>query len=203
MPGFFAGESLAGVDEAYRYYFRILFRAGTIAGNIVFGLAFFVIARRMASSKIKDFLIITGIGDIIVGIALSTSALEPTYGVAAHSLVLLSSYLFSVGLYVCAISLSQDSSLRKSIRRSNIKLVENIGSAQMEQEVRKRILKMVEDGKDLMEEQTGGLSYSVTEKDVREYMELVIHERKQSTVLNKKEPNEEANEDNSGKSTGS
>ena len=99
--------------------------------------------------------------------------------------------------------MSQDSSLRKSIRRSNIKLVENIGSAQMEQEVRKRILKMVEDGKDLMEEQTGGLSYSVTEKDVREYMELVIHERKQSTVLNKKEPNEEANEDNSGKSAGS
>ena len=203
MPGFFAGESLAGVDEAYRYYFRILFRAGTIAGNIVFGLAFFVIARRMPSSKIKDFLIITGIGDIIVGIALSTSALEPTYGVAAHSLVLLSSYLFSVGLYVCAISLSQDSSLRKSIRRSNIKLVDNIGSAQMEQEVRKRILKMVEDGKDLMEEQTGGLSYSVTEKDVREYMELVIHERKQSTVLNKTEPNEEGNEDNSGNSTGS
>jgi hypothetical protein len=203
MPGFFTGESLAGVDEAYRYYFRILFRAGTIAGNIVFGLAFFVIARRMPSSKIKDFLIITGIGDIIVGIALSTSALEPTYGVAAHSLVLLSSYLFSVGLYVCAISLSQDSSLRKSIRRSNIQLVDNIGSAQMEQEVRKRILKMVEDGKDLMEEQTGGLSYSVTEKDVREYMELVIHERKQSTVLNKTEPNEEGNEDNSGNSTGS
>jgi hypothetical protein len=72
----------------------------------------------------------------------------------------------------------------------------------MEQEVRKRVLKMVEDGKDLMEEQTGGLSYSVTEKDVREYMELVIHERKQSTVLNKKKPNEEANEDNSGNSTG-
>lgn len=77
MPGFFAGESLAGVDEAYRYYFRILFRAGTIGGNIVFGLAFFVIARRIASSKIKDYLIITGIGDTIVGIALSTSALEP------------------------------------------------------------------------------------------------------------------------------
>jgi hypothetical protein len=99
--------------------------------------------------------------------------------------------------------LSQDSSLRKSIRRSNIRLVDNIGSAQMEQEVRKRILKMVEDGKGLMEEQTGGLSYSVTEKEVREYMELVIHERKQSTVLNKKESNEEANEDNSGNSTGS
>ena len=38
-----------------------------------------------------------GIGDTIVGISLSTSAIEPTYGVAAHSLVLLSSYLFSFG----------------------------------------------------------------------------------------------------------
>ena len=71
---------MAGVDEAYRYYFRILFRAIAIGGNIVFGLAFFVIARRIASSRIKDYLIITGIGDTIVGIALSTSALEPTYG---------------------------------------------------------------------------------------------------------------------------
>jgi hypothetical protein len=198
MPGFFYGESMAGVDEAYRYYFRILFRAGTIGGNIVFGLAFFVIARRIASSRIKDYLIITGIGDTIVGIALSTSALEPTYGAAAHSLVLLSSYLFSIGLYVCAISLAQDSSLRKTIRKSKIGLVDNIGTAQMEQEVRKRILKMVEDGKDRMEEQTGGLSYSVTEKDVREYVELVIDEKKHSAIANKEEPEREANVDKNG-----
>ena len=198
MPGFFYGESMAGVDEAYRYYFRILFRAGTIGGNIVFGLAFFVIARRIASSRIKDYLIITGIGDTIVGIALSTSALEPTYGAAAHSLVLLSSYLFSIGLYVCAITLAQDGSLRKTIRKSNIGLVDNIGTAQMEQEVRKRILKMVEDGKDRMEEQTGGLSYSVTEKDVREYVELVIDERKHSTIAIKEEPEREANEEKNG-----
>jgi hypothetical protein len=187
MPGFFAGESLAGVDESYRYYFRILFRAGTIGGNIVFGLAFFVIARRLASSKIKDYLIITAIGDTIVGIALSTSALEPTYGVAAHSLVMLSSYMFSIGLYICAISLSQDSSLRKSIRRSNIGLIDNIGTAQMEQELREKILKIVEDAKDKMEEQTGGISYSLTEKDVSDYMELVIDERRHSTTLNKEQ----------------
>ena len=195
MPGFFYGESLAGVDEEYRYYFRILFRAGTIGGNIVFGLAFFVIARRIASSRIKDYLIITGIGDTIVGIALSTSALEPTYGAAAHSLVLLSSYLFSIGLYVCAISLAQDSSLRKTIRKSNIGLVDNIGTAQMEQEVRKRVLKMVEEGKDKMEEQTGGLSYSVTENDVREYVGLVVDERKQSTMMKEKKPERDTNEE--------
>jgi hypothetical protein len=197
MPGFFAGESLAGVDEAYRYYFRILFRAGTIGGNIVFGFAFFVIARRLASTKIKDYLIITAIGDTIVGIALSTSALEPTYGVAAHSLVMLSSYMFSIGLYICAISLSQDSSLRKSIRRSNIGLIDNIGTAQMEQELREKILKIVEDAKDKMEEQTGGISYSLTEKDVSAYMELVIDERRHSTILNKEQESKKKGKDDS------
>ena len=101
----------------------------------------------MVPSKLRDYLIITGIGDTIVGIALSTSALEPTYGVAGHSLVLLSSYLFSIGLYLSAISLSQDSSLRKSIKNSTVDVIGNIGTAQMEQELRKRILKIVEKGK--------------------------------------------------------
>ena len=55
----------------------------------------------------------------------------------------------------------------------------------MEQELRKKILKIVEDAKDRMEEQTGGLSYSLTGKDVRDYMELVIDERKHSTILKK------------------
>ena len=89
-------------------------------------------------------------------------------------------------------------SLRKTIRKSNIGLVDNIGTAQMEQEVRKRILKMVEDSKDRMKEQTGGLSYSVTEKDVREYVELVIDERKHSTIANKEESEREANEEKNG-----
>jgi len=79
--------SLAGVDEAYHYYFRILFRAGTIGGNSLFRLVFFIVARKIKAGKLRDYLAIAGIGDTIVGIALSTSALQQTYGVAAHSLV--------------------------------------------------------------------------------------------------------------------
>lgn len=183
MPGFFSGESLSGVDEPYRYFFRVLFRTGTIAGNILFGLAFFMVARKMSSSKLRDYLILTGIGDTIVGIALSTSALEPTYGVAGHSLVLLSSYLFSIGFYLSAISLSQDSSLRKSIRKSMVDVIDNIGTAQMEQQLRARILKIVQKEKQTLEEETGGISQEVSESELREYMDLVTEERKRSTVF--------------------
>jgi hypothetical protein len=77
-------------------------------------------------------------------------------------------------------------------------LIDNIGSAQMEMEVRKKILGLVEASKDKMEEQTGGLSYSMTEKDVREYMELVMDERKRSVILNTGESKKNLNEQDKG-----
>ena len=191
-PGFFSGEGLSQVDEQYRYFFRLLFRIGTIAGNVFFGLAFFMAVRSLVSSKLKDYLIIAAIGDTIVGISLSTSAIQPTYGVAAHSLVLLSSYLFSIGLYLSAISISQDNSLRKSIKGSVSDLIGNIGSAQMEQEIEKKVIKLIQKQRKEMEEQTGEFSYEVTENEVREYIKLVVDQRKKSTSpLDKKRFNKD------------
>jgi nitrogen-specific signal transduction histidine kinase len=180
MPGFFSGESLAGIDEAYRYYFRVLFRVGTIAGNVLFGLAFFIVAKKMKSSKVRDYLILAGLGDTIVGIALSTSALEPTFGVAAHSLVLLSAYLFTLGLYSSAITVSQEMKLRESIRDSAIeesKLLVSIGSAQMIQEIEKKVFAVVEKEKAELTVHTG-LQPSFTELDTREYLDIVLKEIK-------------------------
>jgi hypothetical protein len=194
MPGFFSGESLLGVDEAYRFYFRLLFRIGTVGGNILFGLAFFVVARSVKSLKLRDYLIIAGIGDTIVGNALSTSALQQTYGVAAHSLVLLSSYMFSMGLYLSAISVSQDSSLRKLIRTSATDLVYNIGSAQMEQQIESRVKKVIQNQQKEMEEQTGGFSYEVSEYDMKEYIQSVIQERNSSSILVSQKATETAQE---------
>ena len=183
MPGFISGESLLGIDEAYRFYFRLLFRIGTVGGNILFGLAFFIVARSVNSLKLRDYLIIAGIGDTIVGNALSTSALQQTYGVAAHSLVLLASYMFSMGLYLSAISVSQDSSLRKLIRTSKTDLVYNIGAAQMEQEIESKVRRVIQNQQKEMEQQTGGFSYEVSEYDMKEYIQQVIQERNSSSAL--------------------
>jgi hypothetical protein len=168
-------------DYPHRFYFRILFRIGTIGGNILFGLAFFIIGRNIFSSKdpntdkVKDYLTISAIG-IIMLVSFSVSALQQTYGVAAHSLLLLASYLFALGLYSSARSISHDISLRKSIKKSTVELLDNIGTAQMEQELKKRILKMVEDSKEKMEEETG-ISSSMTSENAKEYLELVMFEK--------------------------
>lgn len=185
MPGFLSGESLLGVDEAYRFYFRLLFRIGTVCGNILFGFAFFMVARSMTSPKLKDYLTIAAIGDTIVGIALSTSALQQTYGIAGHSLVLLSAYLFSMGLYLSAIALSQDSSLRKSMKKSAVNLIGDIGSAQMEQEIEGKVKKLIKDQQRELEEQTGGFSDEVTDKEAKDYVELVMNEKKRLTTADR------------------
>jgi hypothetical protein len=75
---------------------RILFRLGTVGVSILFGLAFLIMAQRVW--PIRDHLTVAAIGVMIISIAFSVSNLQQTFGVAAHSLVLLSSYMFAIGL---------------------------------------------------------------------------------------------------------
>jgi hypothetical protein len=116
----------------------------------------------------------------IVGIALSTSALQQTYGVAAHSLALLSSYLFCMGMYVSAIAVSQDNSLRKAIKKSIPELFDNVGSAQTEKKLLARAVRLLKANREEMEVETGGVSYTLTEDDIKEYVVQVIQEQQRS-----------------------
>jgi hypothetical protein len=102
--------------------------------------------------------------------------------VAAHSIVLLSSYLFIIGFYTLAISISHDRSLRQSIRSSALevsKLLDSIGTAQMEQDIQKRVLTVTRKTQELMIEETG-IQSSLSEDDVKLYLQQVIEEVKKS-----------------------
>jgi hypothetical protein len=174
--------------DPYRFYFRILFRAGTIGSSVLFGLAFYLITRRTgkemmsaSAEKVKDYLAISSIGVILIGISFSTSVLQQTYGVAAHSVVLLASYMFTIGLYSSAIAVSQDSSLRKSIRASLLEIVDKIGTAQMEQEIERRVLKVVKEQQEVLTDRSG-IESSLTEDGMRQYLDEVIMEVKKTRM---------------------
>ena len=167
-------------DFPYKYYFRLIFRAGTIASSLLFGLAFYLVTKNLESQKVKDYLTIAAMGITAIGIANEISALQPTYGVAGHSLVLLSSYLFSIGLYASAISLSHDNDLRRSVRKSMLELVHDIGTAQMEEEIQKArniVMKKAHEREIEMQRQTG-VSPSIQEAEIKKYLEEVIDEIK-------------------------
>ena len=104
----------------------------------------------------------------------------PQFGLATTSFVGLSSYLLLVGIYSSAISVSVDSKLRESIRQfaiSEPKLLDSIGTAHMEQEIQRRVLVITKQNQDRMAEETG-IQSSLTDEDVKEYLEQVIEEVK-------------------------
>ena len=95
----------------------------------------------------------------------------------------LSSYLVFVGLYNSATTVSQDNKLRQAIRKvaiNELKLIDSIGTAQMEQELQKRVLRIAKVTTSDMQEESGFQS-SMSEEEIKEYLQFVIEERKKLT----------------------
>ena len=108
------------------------------------------------------------------------SALEPTYGVAAHSTVLLSSYLFVIGFYALGISISQDRSLRQAIRNSALEAgMDVFGTPYMQQQIERRVLKVIKEQQETLTEQTG-VETSLSDEDIKQYLNEVLVEVKRS-----------------------
>jgi hypothetical protein len=154
---------------------RPLFRGGNIAIGIMFGLSFLLMARKMPA--VKDYLTIAAIGVMIISVAFSVTNLQQTFGIAAHSLVLISSYLFAIGLYYAAISISHDATLRQSIKRSvsneSSDLLQSAGLAERQQSIEREVVKIAKSRSDNLLNQTG-VRPSLEEEDVKRYLEQIL-----------------------------
>jgi hypothetical protein len=160
----------------------LIFSMSAVFTGIVFGAAFLSVARTLQTgSIIRDYMIIAAYGFVLFyvsGSAMVSQAAYPPYGLAAVSFTGLSCYLIYTGLYFSAISVSEDMALRQSIRKSVLeqsKLLDSIGSAQMERELQTRVLTVAKKASDIMAKENG-VEAPMTEDDMKEYMEVVIKE---------------------------
>jgi hypothetical protein len=158
----------------------------SIVAGIIFGAAFLSIARTLRrGTAIRDYLILAAYGMLIfyiAGSATVSQAAYPPFGLVSTAFTGLSTYLIYVGLYSSAVTLSQDLTLRKTIRKSVMeqsKLLDSIGTAQMERELQTSVLTIVKKTSDEMKENSG-IEASLSEDDIRDYMSLVICELKRS-----------------------
>jgi MFS family permease len=116
--------------------YTLIFSAAKPAGGILFGVAFWIIARNLSRSAIKDYMIISAYGMILLFTSNQPIGLllvpYPPFGLATISFMGLASYLIFVGIYSAAVSVSEDTKLRQSIRKIAInesKLLDSIGSS--------------------------------------------------------------------------
>jgi hypothetical protein len=177
-------------DFSNAYLFKSIFRAGLIAGSIMFGVAFLVVARKIEVGKIRDYFTIAAIGAMIMSITLAPSAQQQTFGVAGRTLMVLASFLLCAGFYLSAVHMAHDARLRSLIKASaGSKLFGVMAAAQLGQETEKRALDIIEKEREIIKDQTG-IHPSLEQKDVKTYLDSVLLE-----IQSKKEKNNQITKD--------
>ena len=169
----------------YGTLFTIIFTLTKPIGGIIFGIAFWIIARKISKDNlVRSYVIIAACGFMLLFTSnqavVLTFSFYPPFGLATISFVGLSSYMILVGIYYSALSVSQDTEIRREIRRLAIKeskLLDIMGMAQMENEIRHRVLHIVTANKSAMEEDAG-IDSSLCEDEIAQYLETVMVEIK-------------------------
>jgi hypothetical protein len=185
-------------------YDALLVLAALTAGGVLFGITFLIMARslkRIATTSSTNtathhntlayYLTISAFGTVLITISLTSPVIYapfPPFATAAWSFLGLSSYLYSVGFYFSAISIAQDAKLRQSIRDIAAKesnLLDSIGTAHMEQEIQKKVLKLAKEQEKTLEEQTGvelheWQQQQVEQENIQDYMAEVFAEVEKS-----------------------
>ena len=167
----------------------LIFSLSAVFAGILFGVAFLSIARTLKfGTAARNYMIIAAYGFVlfyIAGSAWTSQAAYPPYGLISVSFTGLSCYLIYNGLYFSAVSISQDMTLRQSIKKSVMeqsKLLHNIGTAEMENEIQKQLLPAARKVSESMSDKTG-IETSMDENDIKSYMEVVLKELRKKPNL--------------------
>lgn len=158
------------MGELYWYLYSSL---NSTAGGILFYVGFVVAARHFhGNMAVRDYLVMCGFGFLLffsAGQSTLANTLYPPFGLATMSLYGLSTYMILLALYSCAISVSEDIELRKSIKKSTLresKFLDSMGTAHMERDLTRRIvLKAREEQKERIQK-SAGIKSSLTDEDI-------------------------------------
>jgi hypothetical protein len=166
---------------SFVFYYSLVFSFSSVIGSIIFGAGFWLLGKSVYNSNVRGYLNITGYALIMFFASATATVVHtplPSFGIVAISLVGFSSYLVLYGLYSTAISVSQDADLRKKIKKSteaHVKLLGNIGAAQLQDQIETKVAEVADVlQKELKEE--SGISTSITQDEIKDYVKSVIHE---------------------------
>jgi hypothetical protein len=163
--------------------YNLIYTIAKPAGGILFGIAFWTIAKHLSNQTVRKYMLISAFGMMLLFTANQPTFLilipYPPFGLVTVCFMGLASYLFLLGIYSASISVSEDSRLRQSIRKAAIKestkFLDSIGTAQMGHDIEERVIAITATVRENMERETG-ISSSVDEEDIKEYLKTVLQE---------------------------
>jgi hypothetical protein len=192
-------STLAPPDGSMVYVIIFGYTLPGLASGILFGIPFWLIARATGHRELREYMNIAACGLVLLAVSGSASVAHapyPPFGLVTVSFVGASSFLILAGLYSSVISISEDTKLRQIIRKTAIeetKLLDSIGSAQLEKEISKKVMKIAKEHADEITKASGGVSPSVTEEEIKDYLEIAMKEVNKSNFSSKTEKRKSRN----------
>jgi hypothetical protein len=131
----------------------LIFTLSKLAGGILFGFAFWKMARTIAEEFVvpRNLVRLAGYGYVVLFMATQTVAFSiipyPPFGFVTILFYGISSYMILVGVYFSVIVISQDSKLRSTIKKVSEKepaLLADISYAQLEDVIERRAMRLVQ-----------------------------------------------------------
>lgn len=166
--------------------YTLIFSATKPAGGILFGIAFWSTSRNIENRVVKNYLIISAYGMILMFSANQPVGLTlipyPPFGLVTICFLGLASYLVFIGIYSTSMSVALDTKLRTMIRKSTLdesRFIETIGTSEMEKLIERRVHDMISRTEANFKKEVG-IEPSLTESEAIEYIKKVLEEVKKS-----------------------
>lgn len=167
---------------ATAFWATMIFTLSKPAGGVLFGIAFLVITRSFKSNSLRNYILLSVSGFILLYVSDQASVLLvtpfPPFGVTSVSFVGLASYLVFLGIYSSAIILSEDTQLRRLVRReaqSHPGLLDSMGTAHLTETLQRRVTGIVKKNSEKLAQATG-LEDTSSEEERKGYIEDVMEE---------------------------
>jgi hypothetical protein len=152
---------------------------------LVFGVAFWKISRIISYERnIKTYMIISGWGIFLIFAANQATTQivipYPPFGLSSITVLNIAAFLMLLGIYNSATLVSANHDLRKLIRNHALesRLLDLIGQAEMDNEIRKTVKKITQNKDTLERDKT---EFELDEKELEKYIDSVIRETKKGT----------------------
>jgi hypothetical protein len=193
VPQIIAATSSYVYASSHFTLFRVMGSVGWPAGDFIHFIAFLLVARTVRkvvaadsgsnnSSNVINYLLIAAFASLLLSPTLNnwiTSTTFPPFGMIQRGFLVMTSLVFSMGVYSAAVSVSEDAKLRQSIRKlakQSLPLA-TLGDAQMHKDIQGRVIKLVREQQASMTRETG-IESSMTDNDIKQYLELAVAEAK-------------------------
>lgn len=193
LTGVFGPQFLKSTGSEFVYMesrflmFRVIGTAGWVLADFVIAYAYILVAKTLgreitsSRNKIINYLIIAAVATILISPTTNnwiTNNSYPPFGAIQRAFLVLSSFLFSLGIYSVALSVAQDAELRQLARKyvKEYALLDTLGNAKDNAEIMRNLVKLIHQHADAMEKETGVESSMLDDNEARRYLDLVIME---------------------------